>query len=80
MTQYFTVGLILISTGFLGDALRRFKKQSTEHENLVLNTRLMYLHITVVTLQVLVSFVIWTILAIVARLNKRVLFSTVETI
>lgn len=36
----------------------------------------MYLHISVVTLQILVSFVIWTVINIIATKDKEYLYNT----
>lgn len=66
LVEYATVFLILVSTGFLADALRRFKKQSEAYKDIVLNHRLMYLHISVVSLQAIVSIVVWTIMNVIS--------------
>ena len=76
--MYGTIGLIMISTGFLADALRRFKKQITKQKNLKLNSGLMKVHITVVTLQVVVSIVVWIILRIIASMGKPNLYGAIE--
>jgi len=59
--EYVVAILMFASCLFLADALRRFKQQSTIRKNIVLNHKLMYVHISVVVLQVVVSLAIFTI-------------------
>lgn len=59
--EYVSAFFMLLSCLFLADALRRFKKQSTLRKNIVLNQKLMYVHISVVLLQVVVSVILFSI-------------------
>ena len=56
--EFILAGLMLISCLFLADALRRFKQQTNIYKNIVLNHKLMYVHISVVLLQVFVTDVV----------------------
>ena len=78
--QYVVQIFILISMGFLADALRRFKRESTNRSDLVLNYRLMYVHISVVTLQITASLIIWTILSYIATKDNPVLYNAIAAL
>ena len=78
--EYVTAILIMIATGFLADALRRFKKQSDNNKDLVLNHKLVYVHVSLVITQFVSSIVIWTILAYVSTTGRYVLINIVAVL
>ena len=78
ISEYVVILLMLVSTLFLADALRRFKNQATIRKNIVLNHNLMCVHVSVVTLQIIVSFVLYTVGNLVYALTP--LFNILATI
>ena len=75
--EYVCAFFMLISCLFLADALRRFKQQTNIRKNIVLNHKLMYVHISVVLLQVIVSIVVFTVVNIYYDYTER--FSIIAT-